>query len=253
MNTLINFKDLSSFVLKIVKNLSEFMLSLLVSLLIKKLVSLGPHSGINQPPLFGDMEAHRNWMYVTRFQTDWYKFNTQYWGLDYPPLAAYHAYIFSLFNNYLEMPNSESLYSINYMRLTSLISDLVFFSFPLILYFNNKFTLFLALTIPPFVIIDHGHFQYNSTMLGCFILVCLFFKNNHFIAGAVAFVACIGFKQTALYYSFPVFFFLLGISIKRGVGWFIKLSMVVVFCFILLFGPFYNQLGTVFTRYCKLT
>ena len=49
--------------------------------------------------MFGDYEAQRHWMEITvnLEPTEWYR-NTddndlQYWGLDYPPLTAYHSYL----------------------------------------------------------------------------------------------------------------------------------------------------------------
>ncbi|KAL6092897.1 hypothetical protein STEG23_028253 [Scotinomys teguina] len=61
-----------------------------------------PRAG--KPPMFGDYEAQRHWQEIT-FNLpvkEWYfnssDNNLQYWGLDYPPLTAYHsllcAYVF---------------------------------------------------------------------------------------------------------------------------------------------------------------
>ena len=71
--------------------------AVLVSLLVKWLAGLGPYSGARTPPLFGDYEAQRHWMEVTLHTplADWYRHtadnNLSYWGLDYPPLTAYHS------------------------------------------------------------------------------------------------------------------------------------------------------------------
>ncbi|KAJ6662576.1 hypothetical protein lerEdw1_011713 [Lerista edwardsae] len=53
--------------------------------------------GAAKPPMYGDYEAQRHWQEVTYNLPvkQWY-FNTsdndlQYWGLDYPPLTAYHS------------------------------------------------------------------------------------------------------------------------------------------------------------------
>lgn len=49
--------------------------------------------------MFGDYEAQRHWMEVTLNVPlkDWYNHtednDLQYWGLDYPPLTAYHSYL----------------------------------------------------------------------------------------------------------------------------------------------------------------
>jgi alpha-1,3-glucosyltransferase len=41
------------------------------------------------------MEAQRNWLSVTLHLPlqQWYTYNLEYWGLDYPPLTAYHSLI----------------------------------------------------------------------------------------------------------------------------------------------------------------
>jgi len=46
--------------------------------------------------MFGDCEAQRHWMEITihlPFQWQWYKYDLQYWGLDYPPLTAYVSWL----------------------------------------------------------------------------------------------------------------------------------------------------------------
>ena len=66
---------------------------------IKTLLSSHPHSGQGTPPMFGDYEAQRHWMEVTVNlpASEWYhnttKNDLQYWGLDYPPLTAYHSWV----------------------------------------------------------------------------------------------------------------------------------------------------------------
>ena len=70
-------------------------LLVLAMLLYRYCIGLWPHSGENDPPMFGDYEAQRHWMEVTTALPlgDWYRQTTQndlmYWGLDYPPLTAF--------------------------------------------------------------------------------------------------------------------------------------------------------------------
>jgi alpha-1,3-glucosyltransferase len=47
------------------------------------------------PPLYGDYEAQRHWMEITRHLPlkQWYTYDLQYWGLDYPPLTAYVSWL----------------------------------------------------------------------------------------------------------------------------------------------------------------
>ena len=45
--------------------------------------------------MFGDYEAQRHWMELTNHLPlrQWYTYDLQYWGLDYPPLTAYHSWL----------------------------------------------------------------------------------------------------------------------------------------------------------------
>lgn len=98
---------------------TEILIIVLISVTIRYLISLNTFSGRirvslliighAKPPMFGDMEAQRHWMEITVHlpRYDWfgasfmihYRYrNTkdndlQYWGLDYPPLTAFHEYL----------------------------------------------------------------------------------------------------------------------------------------------------------------
>lgn len=58
-------------------------------------VSLWGYSGYQKPPMHGDFEAQRHWMEITTHlpASMWYFYDLPYWGLDYPPLTAYHSWI----------------------------------------------------------------------------------------------------------------------------------------------------------------
>lgn len=45
--------------------------------------------------MHGDFEAQRHWMEITNHLpiSKWYTYDLQYWGLDYPPLTAYHSWL----------------------------------------------------------------------------------------------------------------------------------------------------------------
>lgn len=51
--------------------------------------------GFDSPPMYGDFEAQRHWMEVTTSVpiSRWYFYDLGYWGLDYPPLTAYHSWV----------------------------------------------------------------------------------------------------------------------------------------------------------------
>lgn len=52
-------------------------------------------AGFDSPPMYGDFEAQRHWMEVTTSVpvSRWYFYDLGYWGLDYPPLTAYHSWV----------------------------------------------------------------------------------------------------------------------------------------------------------------
>ena len=51
--------------------------------------------GFQKPPMHGDFEAQRHWMEITTHlpMSSWYFYDLEYWGLDYPPLTAYHSWL----------------------------------------------------------------------------------------------------------------------------------------------------------------
>lgn len=53
------------------------------------------YSGFRSPPMHGDFEAQRHWMEVTAHLpvSQWYWYDLEWWGLDYPPLTAYHSWM----------------------------------------------------------------------------------------------------------------------------------------------------------------
>ncbi|CAG8524208.1 3722_t:CDS:2 [Acaulospora colombiana] len=56
-------------------------------------------SGYNTPPMYGDYEAQRHWMEITLHIpiSQWYYYDLEWWGLDYPPLTAYVSWICATF------------------------------------------------------------------------------------------------------------------------------------------------------------
>jgi alpha-1,3-glucosyltransferase len=58
-------------------------------------VGFWPYSGFQAPPMHGDFEAQRHWMELTANLpvAEWYFYDLQWWGLDYPPLTAYHSWV----------------------------------------------------------------------------------------------------------------------------------------------------------------
>lgn len=120
------------------------------ALIIRWSVSLHPYSGQNSPPMYGDYEAQRHWMEITvNLPTEEWYFNTSnndlmYWGLDYPPLTAYHSYlngkIAHLINpDFVKLLSSRGYESYNhkfFMRSTVIVSDIVIY-FTSVLLFHS--------------------------------------------------------------------------------------------------------------------
>ncbi|XP_016379279.1 dolichyl pyrophosphate Man9GlcNAc2 alpha-1,3-glucosyltransferase-like [Sinocyclocheilus rhinocerous] len=90
------------------ENWSLISLCVLLGLTSRWTVSFHSYSGAGKQPMFGDYEAQRHWQEVTYNLPvhEWYLNTTNndlnYWGLDYPPLTAYHslvcAYVAKLLN-----------------------------------------------------------------------------------------------------------------------------------------------------------
>ena len=170
-------------------NLEEI-LAVLGGLCVRAMMSMHPHSGQSSPPMYGDYEAQRHWQEVTVNLpiSDWY-FDTKdnnltYWGLDYPPLTAYHSWMIGktaemINHTYVKLDESRGLETPmhkNFMRCTVLMSDLIMF-IPAAIAFgraahiggsgdhaaNKKSLVTISLLVfyPGLILIDNGHFQVN--------------------------------------------------------------------------------------------
>jgi alpha-1,3-glucosyltransferase len=228
----------------------------------------------------------------------WYYYKLDYWGLDYPPLTAYHSWLLGywakLINyNWISLDESRGFESINlkfYMRMTVLLSELIIY-YPALFYYLSHTThqtrsishtthqtrstshitthathqtshtnginklLLITLLQPSLIIIDHGHFQYNSVMLGLTTLSVALLQRQHYLLGSIAFVLSLTFKQMALYYSLPIFIFLLSTCFSQslsptpshqshranGLTLLAKIAITVILTFTLVFYPFTSK------------
>jgi alpha-1,3-glucosyltransferase len=236
----------SSFGSKMLKK--RKLIILLFAILFKYSISLGGYSGFNIPPIFGDFEAQRHWLEITSNLPlqEWYSHDLEYWGLDYPPLTAYHSillgYIAKMIDpNFVKLYTSRGLESIPlklFMRLTALGSDL-FILVPAIYVFDaNEQQILMLMLMPGLQLIDHGHFQYNSVMLGFSLFAFTLLKRGDYIIGSIMFVLALFFKQMALFYALPVFFYLLACCRKQGYGLLVKLGLTVIGTTIIIVSPF---------------
>ncbi|XP_054430147.1 dolichyl pyrophosphate Man9GlcNAc2 alpha-1,3-glucosyltransferase isoform X2 [Pteronotus mesoamericanus] len=241
----------------------------LIGLTVRWTVSLNSYSGAGKPPMFGDYEAQRHWQEIT-FNLpikQWY-FNSSdnnllYWGLDYPPLTAYHsllcAYVAKIINPaWVALHTSrgyESQAHKLFMRATVLIADLLIYIPAVVLYCcclketSTKKKVANALCIllyPGLILIDYGHFQYNSVSLGLALWGVVGVSCHWDLLGSLAFCLALNYKQMELYHSLPFFCFLLGKCFKKGLkrkGFvlLIKLACTVVASFILCWLPFFTE------------
>ncbi|ANB14871.1 dolichyl-P-Glc:Man(9)GlcNAc(2)-PP-dolichol alpha-1,3-glucosyltransferase [Sugiyamaella lignohabitans] len=233
------------------------------AIIIRSAVALGPYSGFQSPPMHGDFEAQRHWMELTiHLPIDqWYFYDLQWWGLDYPPLTAYHSWLLgkigSAFNpSWFALGSSRGLddYDLkSYMRATVIFSELAVY-IPAVIWFvrwsgtksPNKLSpidqsIAAAAIIfqPAVILIDHGHFQYNTVMLGLALLSVVNLVNGHRLSSALFFVLALGFKQMALYYAPIIFAYMLGDCIfpRPNIIRLLGIGVVVILTFSALFGP----------------
>ena len=73
----------------------------------------------------------------------------------------------------------------------------------------------LVLLQPALVLIDHGHFQYNSVSLGLAVGGVAAILNEREVLGSVLFCLSLNFRQMSLYYAPAFFFCLLARSFRR--------------------------------------
>jgi alpha-1,3-glucosyltransferase len=240
------------------------------ALIVRSAIGYGSYSGQGTAPMFGDFEAQRHWMEITQHLplNEWYWYDLQYWGLDYPPLTAYHSWVLGKLGTLIDPSwfaldvsrGNESVTLKSFMRFTALLSELVVYVPGVFRYakwngrkikqspIDQTIVASCILFQPALMIIDHGHFQFNSVMLG-FTLLCIdhLLYENYMLA-CVFFVLSLGFKQMALYYSPIIFFYLLGRCLdlqSSGVSFFQRLNVLrlcligiaTVVSFVVLFGP----------------
>ncbi|SJL03724.1 related to Probable dolichyl pyrophosphate Man9GlcNAc2 alpha-1,3-glucosyltransferase [Armillaria ostoyae] len=234
------------------------LLTIAATTLIKLLVGLGPYSGQGTPPMYGDFEAQRHWMEITLHlpPREWYWYELEWWGLDYPPLTAYVSWLCGFVGNsrWFALDTSRGMESEGlklFMRLTVVVLDAVVWV-PAVVWWARcrpgsassrarSASIIAALANPCLLLVDFGHFQYNSVMLGLTLLAACAFVNKRYLVGAVLFSLSLSFKQMALYYAPAIGIFLLATCIQAPLL-FPKLAAVTTVTFLLVFAPFLSTL-----------
>ena len=182
----------------------------------------------------GDFEAQRHWMEITVHTPpgEWYvstdRNDLSWWGLDYPPLSAYWAWLTGRLAHHLNPAwvalqrsrRYEKAGIKEYMRATVVAGDLVLLVPALLLFaYNRSYSVVMVLWVlvnPALLLIDHGHFQYNTLMLGAFVLAVVLLLDYKRPLGATVMVcAAMAFKQMGIYYVPAFFAFLLRQCIRH--------------------------------------
>lgn len=213
---------------------------ILSAVILRGVIGLGSFLGEGEKPINGDFEAQRHWMELTLNIpiSEWYFFDLEYWGLDYPPLTAYHLLLLgkigSLINPSWFALNESRGYEGSdlktFMRLSSIASELIIYV-PALLSIISVIgknlnvgrmdqIIFSSILfyLPPLSLIDHGHFQYNSVMLGLFLLSFGELVKKNLILASIWFILSINFKQMALYYAPFIFVYILSNLFERPVS-----------------------------------
>ena len=193
--------------------MNNIIVGILSSIFLRWGTGLYDYSGKGKPPMYGDYEAQRHWMEITYHlpTSDWY-FQTEnndllYWGLDYPPLTAYHSWLMGAIADYIdpkyvalnESRGYESADHKLFMRYTVLYADILTYlpAAALYSYVNNKisnkskFTMlletFIMLSYHGLILIDYGHFEYNCISLVFTLNAILVFRSEYGLLACIFF------------------------------------------------------------------
>ncbi|KAK0353901.1 Glucosyltransferase-like protein [Friedmanniomyces endolithicus] len=246
-------------------------LILMLIFLFRWCTGMWPYSGFQKPPMHGDFEAQRHWMELTANLpvTHWYFHDLEWWGLDYPPLTAYHSWALGRigwliepewFRLYLSRGADDTDLKV-FMRATVVLSEsLVYIPAAVLcvrqlarLHNINAWEPSIALTAllmqPATILVDHGHFQYNTVMLGFTLATIASMLAGRPLWSCVFFVGALGFKQMALFYAPAVAAYLAGICIspRLDAPRLLGIAIVTLASFAVLFLPL--LLGTAYDTY----
>lgn len=229
------------------------------------------YSGFQNPPMHGDYEAQRHWMEITTQLpvSQWYFHDLEWWGLDYPPLTAYHSWLLGKVGALVDplwfvLHTSRGLDDPTlkvFMRATVIVSEYLIYIPAAVIFVRrltrlkgiNSWNASIALTAilmqPGTILIDHVHFQYNTVMLGLVLASMSSVLAGRYMWSCVFFVLALGFKQMALYYAPAVFAYLLGVCVfpRINLPRFLGIAVVTLVSFAVLLLPLF--LGALYDAY----
>lgn len=137
------------------------------------------------------------------------------------------------------------------MRATVIVSEYLIY-IPAIVLFGRRYGRFIGVPMwstsvalvailmqPATILIDHGHFQYNTVMLGFMVASIESILTGRLPLACGFFVAALSFKQMALYYAPIMFSFLLGTCIfpRIRIGRFLLIALSTVVTFAIVIAP----------------
>lgn len=104
---------------------------------------------------------------------------------------------------------------------------------------STSIALIAILMQPGNILVDHGHFQYNTVMLGLMVASVESILTGRLPLACAFFVAALSFKQMALYYAPIMFSFLLGSCIfpRIRIGRFLAIALSTVAAFAIILAP----------------
>lgn len=138
-----------------------------------------------------------------------------------------------------------------YMRVSVLISEYLVY-IPAVVTFLRRYTrmqgvhtwslsiaMVAILLQPATILIDHGHFQYNTVMLGLVVASLNSILAGRILWACIFFVGALGYKQMVLYYAPVMFSFLLGVCIfpRLRILRFLAIAFVTIVAFAVLIAP----------------
>ena len=138
-----------------------------------------------------------------------------------------------------------------YMRATVLVSEYLIYVPAVVILLRRlarleavhsweaSIALVAVLMQPATMLIDHGHFQYNTVMLGLTVAALSSLLASRFGWACVFFVGALCFKQMALFYAPAMFAYLLGVCIfpRTDPIRFLTIGLTTALSFAIIFAP----------------
>lgn len=141
------------------------------------------------------------------------------------------------------------------MRFSVLLVDAIFLIPPIVLLskeMNKRIGYLLILVVllkPDVILIDHGHFQYNSLILGLILLSFYFLLNKRYYLVCILYTIAVHSKQMATYYSLAFLAALVGLTFKeyyhnkvKIIAELAKYASIVVAVSLIIWAPWINSM-----------